>query len=218
MLKKFSFTLLIISFVLISCAKKSDNSSSSTTTTTTTTYPTSTSGVTANGSMTIGNYSASGTYASICNDASNISAKPSDASKFSFILIVTGSRSFTREVNYYTDTACTALSLGWYFNNDNVTDQGPYSSGGLDQKVSYNQNNQTFLASTTAGETYIEDLFGSGLDVTIGTKYESSSDNTTYYNLVKVDGSTGSSDHLYFGTEDPTAYPSTSGSGYYVKQ
>ena len=216
MLKKFSFTLLIISFVLISCAKKSDNSSSSTTTTTT--YPTSTSGVTANGSMTIGNYSVSGTYASICNDASNISAKPSDASKFSFILIVTGSRSFTREVNYYTDTACTALSLGWYFNNDNGTDQGPYSSGGLDQKVSYNQNNQTFLASTTAGETYIEDLFGSGLDVTIGTKYESSSDNTTYYNLVKVDGSTGSSDHLYFGTESPTAYPSTSGSGYYVKQ
>ena len=215
MLKIFSFTLLIISFVLISCAKKSDDTSSSTTTTT---YPTSTSGVTANGSMTIGNYAVSGTYDSICNDASNISAKPSDASKFSFIIVVTGSSSFTREVNYYTDTACTALSLGWYFNNDNATDQGPYSSGGLDQKVSYNQVNQTFLASTTAGETYIEDLFGSGLDVTIGTKYESSSDNTTYYNLVKVDGSTGSSDHLYFGTESPTAYPSTSGSGYHVKQ
>jgi len=213
MLKIFSFTLLIISFVFISCKSDDESISSSSVT-----YPTSTSGVTASGSMTIGNYSVSGTYASICNDASNISAKPSDASKFSFILIVTGSTSFTREVNYYTDTACTALSLGWYFNNDNATDQGPYSSGGLDQKVSYNQVNQTFLASTTAGETYVEDLIGSGLDVTIGTKYESSSDNTTYYNLVKVDGSTGSSDHLYFGTESPTAYPSTSGSGYYVKQ
>ena len=214
MLKKSSFTLLIMSIVLISCAKKSDDSSSSTTTT----YPTSTSGVTANGSMTIGNYAVSGTYASICNDASNISAKPSDASRFSFIIVVTGSSSFTREVNYYTDTACTALSLGWYFNSDNVTDQGPYSSGGLDQKVSYNQDNQTFLVRTTAGETWIEALFGGALDVTIGTKYVSSSANTPYYNLLKVDGSTGTSDHLYLGTESPTEYPETSGSGHHVKQ
>ena len=84
--------------------------------------------------------------------------------------------------------------------------------------MSYNQVNQSFLASTTGGETWIEALFGGGLDVTIGTKYESTTTNTPYYNLLKVDGSTGTSDHLYLGTESPTEYPSTSGSGHHVKQ
>ena len=213
MLKIFSFTLLIISFVLISCAKKDDDSSS-----TPITYGSSTSGATASGSITIGSDTISGTYATACGASSGYSAFPSDATHAAIIIVVTGSTSFTREVNYYTDTACTALSLGWYFNSDNVTDQGPYSSGGLDQKVSYNQDNQTILASTTAGETWIEALFGGGLDVTIGTKYESSTTNTPYYNLLKVDGSTGTSDHLYLGTESPTEYPSTSGSGHHVKQ
>ena len=124
MLKIFSFTL-IISFVLISCAKKDDGS----TTATATTYASSASGATASGSITLGNYSISGTYASACFSASDSSA-PTDATHIGFVAVVTGNDNYTLETNYYKDSTCTAdsLSLGSYSNMDNVTDQGPTAS------------------------------------------------------------------------------------------
>ena len=111
MLKIFSFTLLIISFVLISCAKKDDDSSSIYIPT----YATSTSGATASGTITIGSDTISGTYASACVTSSDSTA-PSDATYLGFVAVVTGDTSYTRELNYYTDSACTAtaFSLGWY--------------------------------------------------------------------------------------------------------
>ena len=98
MLKIFSFTLLIISFVLISCAKKDDSSSSSTPTT----YTTSTSGVTASGSITIGSDTISGTYATACFSSSDSSA-PSDATMIGFVAVVTGDQKFTRMWEFYLD-------------------------------------------------------------------------------------------------------------------
>ena len=204
MLKILSFNLLIISFVLISCSKSSDSSTSSTAT-----YPTSTSGVTASGSMTVGSETLSGTYATVCTDASSLSVKPSDSTHIGFVIVVTGSSTFTRELNYYTDSACTSLSLGWYFNSTSTV-LGDLT--GSDYKVTYTQANQTFLAKTTAGETFIEDLFGAGLDVTVDTPYVSVS-GVPYYNLIKVSGT-----NLYFGTESPQAYPSSSEAATYVKQ
>ena len=91
----------IISFVLISCAKKDDSSSSSTTT-----YTTSTSGVTASGSITLGNYSISGTYATVCFSASD-STVPTDVTHLGFVVVVTSSDSYRRETNYYKDSTCT---------------------------------------------------------------------------------------------------------------
>ena len=210
MLKILSFNLLIISFVLISCAKKSDDGSSSSSTTT---YATSKSGATASGSMTIGSETFSGTYATLCADASSTSAKPTDTTYVGFVIVVTGSSSFTRELNYYTDSACTTLSAGWYFNNDNVTDQGPTASDSTaNEKVSFNQINQHLFANTTAGKTFFDDLFGGGMDVTVGTAHVATS-GVTYYNLVKV-----SSTNLYYGTPSGTDYPSTSPEAEYVKQ
>ena len=88
---------------------------------------------------------------------------PSDSSHFGFVVSVTGYDSFTREVNYYKDTECTSLYLGWWFINDNGS-IGDVS--GSDYKIDYNQNNQTWLASTTEGETFIENTFSSiNLDV-----------------------------------------------------
>ena len=205
MLKILSFNLLIISFVLISCAKKSDDSSTSSTAT----YPTSTSGVTASGSMTVGSETLSGTYATVCSDASSLSAKPSDSTHIGFVIVVTGSSTFTRELNYYTDSACTSLSLGWYFNNTSLV---VGDASGSDYKVTYTQANQTILAKTTAGETFIENLFGAGLNVTVGTASVITS-GVPYYNLIKVSGT-----NLIFGTGSPQAYPSSSGAATYVKQ
>ena len=149
MLKILSYNLLIISFVLISCAKKDDSSTSSTTTSSTT-YPTSTSGVTASGSMTVGSDAVSGTYASVC--AAIISGGPSDATHVGWLIVITGSSTLTQELNYYTDSACTSLSLGWYFNNTSVV---VGDASGSDYKVTYTQTNNTIFANTTAGKTYI---------------------------------------------------------------
>ena len=205
MLKILSYNLLIISFVLISCAKKDESS----TTTSSTTYATSKSGVTASGSITVGSDTVSGTYATVCIDASSVSAKPSDSTHIGYIVVITGSSTFTEELNYYTDSACTSLSLGWY---DNYTSVVVGDASGSDYKVTYTQANQTFLAKTTAGETFIEDLFGAGLDVTVGTAYVMTL-GIPFYNLIKVSGT-----NFYFGSESAAAYPSELSSMAYVKQ
>ena len=208
MLKIFSFTLLIISFVLISCAKKDDDSSSSTIT-----YGSSTSGATASGSITIGSDTISGTYATACGASSGYSTFPSDATHASIIIVVTGDDSFTKELNFYTDSTCTAsvLSAGWYFNNDNGS-IGDLS--GSDYKVTYTQENFAILANTTAGETYYEAMFSSccSMDLTVGTKNVVTTA-ATQYNLVRVSGN-----NLYLGDPSTSAYPSTGGEAAYVKQ
>ena len=205
MLKILSYNLLIISFVLVSCAKKEESS----TTTSSTTYATSKSGVTASGSITVGSDTVSGTYASGCIDASSVT-KPSDTTHVGYIIVITGSSTFTKEVNFYTDSACTSLSLGWYFNNTSVV-VGDASGSESDYKVAYTQANRTLFANTTGGKTYIENVFA-GLDVTVGT----ASVQTVvvpYYNLIKVSGT-----NFYIGTESVLAYPSVLSSMAYVKQ
>ena len=211
MLRIFSFASLIIPFVLISCAKKDEDSSSSTTT-----YATSASGATASGSITLGNYSISGTYATVCFSASDSSA-PTDASHIGFVAVVTGNDNYTLETNYYKDSTCTAdsLSFGSYMNIDNVTDQGPTASDSTaNQKVTYVQRNLTFMAKSTAADTFVTNLWSTySLDFEVDVLKVLSSGNP-YYNLIKVadDGS------VYFGEADSSAYPSTVGSNKYVKQ
>ena len=208
MLKIFSFTLLIISFVLFSCAKSDDDSSSNISSN----YPESTSGATASGTITIGSDTISGTYASACGTSSDSSA-PSDSTYLGFVVVVTSSTSYTRELNYYTDSACTAatLSLGWYYNNDNVSIG---DASGSDYKVTYTQLNQTFLAATTAGKTHLDGIFSSccSVDVTVGTAVVITT-NTALYNLIRVSGG-----KLYIGSESSSAYPSTGGEANYDKQ
>ena len=217
MLKIFSFTLLIIPFVLISCAKKSDDGSSSSSTTT---YASSASGATASGTITLGNYSISGTYATVCFSASD-SIVPTDVTHMGFVAVVTSSDSYRREINYYKDSTCTAdsLSLGWYYKMDNVTDQGPTGTS-TEEKVSYTEVEQVFMATTDAADTFITDLWSDSVDLAIevGTIKVLT---TGYfnYNLIKVQDD-GSSDDgsVYFGEQSTSGYPSTVSSSKYVKQ
>ena len=220
MLKIFSFTLLIISFVLISCAKKSDDDSK---TATATTYAAPTSGATASGTITLGNYSISGTYATVCFSASD-STVPTDVTHMGFVAVVTSSDSYRREINYYKDSTCTAesLSLGWYYKMDNVTDQGPTASDSTaNQKVSYTEVEQVFLATTTAADTFITGLWKEGgldLDFEVGTAKVLTTGSFNY-NLIKVIDE-GSSDDgkVSFGEQSTSAYPSTVSSSKHVKQ
>ena len=211
MLKIFKYTLLIMPIVLISCAKKDEDSSSSTTT-----YASSASGATASGTITLGNYSISGTYASACFSASDSSA-PTDATHIGFVAVVTGTDNYTLETNFYKDSTCTAdsLSLGWYHNMDNVTDQGPTASDSTaNQKVTYVQRNLTFMAKSSAADTFITAQWSAySIDFEVDVLKVLNS-GLSYYNLIKVadDGS------LSFGEADRSAYPSTVGSSTYVKQ
>ena len=211
MLKIFSFTLLIISFVLISCAEKDDDSSSSTIT-----YGKPTSGATASGTITLGNYSISGTYASACFSSSDSSA-PTDATHIGFVAVVTGTDNYTLETNYYKDSTCTAdtLSLGSYSNMDNVTDQGPTASDSTaNEKVTYVLKNLTFMVKSTAADTFVTNLWSTySLDFEVDVLKVLSS-GISYYNLIKVSDDGG----VYFGEADSSAYPSTVGSNKYVKQ
>jgi len=203
MLKILSYNLLIISFVLISCAKKDESS----TTTSSTTYATSKSGVTASGSITLGSDTVSGTYATECIGASSLT-KPSDTTHVGYIIVITGSSTFTKERNFYTDSACTSLSLGWY---ENYTSVVVGDASGSDYKVTYTQANRTFFAKTTGGKTYIESVF-EGLDVTVGTASVITL-GIPFYNLIKVSGT-----NFYFGEGEILAYPSELNSITYVKQ
>ena len=203
MLKILSYNLLIISFVLISCAKKDESS----TTTSSTTYATSKSGVTASGSITVGSDTVSGTYATVCIGASSFT-KPSDTTHVGYLIVITGSSTFTKERNFYTDSACTSLSLGWY---NNYTSVVVGDASGSDYKVTYTQANRTFFAKTTGGETYIESVF-EGLDVTVGTASVITL-GIPFYNLIKVSGT-----NFYFGEGETLAYPSELSSMAYVKQ
>ena len=211
MLKIFKYTLLIMPIVLISCAKKDEDSSSSTTT-----YASSASGATASGTITLGNYSISGTYASACFSASDSSA-PTDATHIGFVAVVTGDDNYTRETNYYKDSTCSAesLSLGSYSNMDNVTDQGPTASDSTaNQKVTYVQRNLTFMAKSTAADTFVTNLWSTySLDFEVDVLIVLSSGNP-YYNLIKV----ADDKSVYFGEADSSDYPSTVGSNKYVKQ
>ena len=214
MLKIFSFTL-IISFVLISCAKKSDDSSTSSSTT----YATPTSGATASGTITLGNYSISGTFATVCFSASD-STVPTDVTHMGFVAVVTSSDSYRREINYYKDSTCTAesLSLGWYYKMDNVTDQGPTGTS-TEEKVSYTEVEQVFMATTDAADTFITGLWSDyNIDFEVGTAKVLTT-GFFNYNLIKVQDD-GSSDDgsVYFGEQSTSAYPSTVSSSKYVKQ
>ena len=118
-----------------------------------------------------------------------------------FVIVITGSSSYTKEMNYYTDSACTSLSLGWYFNFDNVT---VGDASGSVYKITANQASHDILANTSGGETFIESLFSNQLDVTVWTK-KTTNDGTLYYNLINISGMT-----LNYGDEGSSAYPSSS--------
>ena len=219
-MKNLSWFVLVVSIAVIvsSCAKSDDSKTASTDNTTssstpTYTYATPTSGATASGTITLGNYSISGTYATVCFSASD-STVPTDVTHIGFVAVVTSSDSYRRETNYYKDSTCSAetLSLGWYYNMDNVTIG---DASGSAYKQTYTEVNQTFLAKTTAADTYITAQWkaaGLDIDFEVGTAKVLT---TGYfnYNLIKV-----SDGNLYFGSQSTSAYPSTVSSSKYVKQ
>ena len=194
MTKIFLYNLMIISFLLSSCSTEV-----TTTTAAAITYPTSFSGDTASGSMTVGSDSFSGTYMSMCAPTAGVGG-PTDSTHVGFIIIVKSAKTFTKEINYYTDSACTTLSLGWYSSYDTPVIG---DASGTAYQFSYNLVGYDFFAASTTSETYIEEAFGNIFDVTVGTKYNFPIA-ASYKNLIEISGTS-----VYFGTESASAYPTS---------
>ena len=211
MLRIFAFTLLIISFVLISCAKKDDDSSTSSTCTAATE-------TTASGSITVGSVAFEGTYDTACQTslvAAYLAASlaPTDMQSYKFRYVVTGSDSVSEELFYYSDTACSTLVFS---NKSGRTSVAVGDASGSDYKVTYKSSSHKELVLSDAAETWREATYSNlnlSVDFTQGCVRESSGSGSEYKNLWNVTSTT-----LKVGNDSSSSYPSSVGSDNYTKQ
>ena len=213
MLKIFSFTLLIIPFVLISCSSDDDSSSTSSTT------PTSCSD-TASGSITgVDNQSLSGTYsvmlqysgtgidnATGCTTNASIMAGfssniASGAGSFNYWKIVTSDTTFAVKLQSYSDTSCStemaSLVIGYtdVTIGDNVTGltTGNASNGTTGTKATSKQHCMKGKGTTDAGTTWLNTYTSdSGITYVTGEEKISGASGATFYHLWHSDNSSKS--------------------------
>ena len=211
-MKKLLFWMvLIVGIVALigSCAKKDDS------TTTATTYVST--DTTASGSITVGSETMSGVYASTCY-SSNLSSLiaagrcPSDTASYGFALVVTGSDNVSDESMFFTDSSCTTISLKQATQYDNVT---VGSASGSNYPLTLTKARTLLTAGTTAGETYVEALWGGLINVTVGTEYTDTYSGSTNprYTLINLSSTT-----LYMGDSSSSETPSSVGDTAMTKQ
>ena len=195
-MKKILFLMVSIGSIFVilgSCAKDDDSAAS--TSTSTAFSPT----TTANGSITVGSETMSGTYASDCNDLTGSSAIgqyiPSDVLANRDVLVVTGSDNVSEEGYFYTDTTCTNLSA--YIKDGNVNFTVGNASGS-NYQVTYVEATFTLMAVTSTAESFYETYFatygitnqGTAIDLSAGIEYSRSGNTSLYMNLYSVTSTT----------------------------
>jgi len=218
MLKIFSFTLLIISFVLISCAKKSDDSSSSTSSSSTSSTCTADTATTASGSITVGSVALAGTYTGACATTlveafAAAGLYPSDTKSIKTSYIVTSSTSFSNEQYYYSDTTCSTQTM---LIKGGKSDVAVGDASGSDYKVTWKSSSYKEVVNSDAAETWREATYsnsGSTVDLTQGCVKDSSGSGSEYKDLWNV-----TSTVFKNGSADKDDYPTSVGSTEYTKQ
>ena len=215
-MKKLLFWMvLIVGIVALigSCAKKDEETPASTTSTTK--YMSTT--TTASGSITMGDDTLSGVYASECltsNLSGLISAErvPPDTASYGFAYVVTGSDNVSDESMFFTDSSCTTNSVIQKHQYDNVT---VGSAPGSNYPLTVTKARSLITAGTTTAETYIEAAWGGFINVTVGTEYTDTYAGSTNprYNLINLSSTT-----LYIGNESSSETPSSVGDTAMVKQ
>ena len=180
-MKKLLFWMVLIVGILAligSCAKKEESTTAATaaadnttSTTSTTKYMSTT--TTASGSITMGDDTLSGVYASEClTSASTIAFFKatgfwaSEVNAYGQVFVVTGSDNISIELYAFTDTSCSNMSQCQKTVSDNVTFG---SASGSNYPVTYNNQTQALTVHTTAAETALETLYSNALDFIVGT-------------------------------------------------
>jgi hypothetical protein len=172
---------------------------------------------TASGSITMGDYTLSGVYASACLTSASFIASfvnanvwPSEVKAYGNVFVVTGSDNISIELYTFTDTSCSTSSMSYKTVSDNVT---VGSASGSNYPVTYNNQTQAITVHTTAAETTTETLYSNTLDWTVGTPRVLSQLGQFKYGLWTLSGTT-----LYEGNDSTSATPTSAGTVPYVKQ
>ena len=188
-MKKLLFWMvLIVGIVALigSCAKKDEETAASTSVTSTT----------ANGSITVGSETLSGTYVSECNTtqfaaAAGTSMFPSDVKSGKTVIVVTSDTTISDEMLMYTDTSCSTPTA--YTKNDETSVTVGVASGS-NYLVTYASSTYKVQADTTVAETHLEAFLlaatGSAVDLTVGTEHSMSGSGNTYKNVWSVTSTT----------------------------
>ena len=173
---------------------------------------------TASGSITVGSVTMSGTYLSPCSTslvelAAALGVLPSDTKSIRSGYVVTSSNSVSDESFYYSDTACSALSLSL---KSTRSDVAVGDASGSDYKVTWKSSNYKELVNSDAAETWRETSYsnaGITVDLTQGCVKDMSGSGSVYKNLWNV-----TSTVFKNGSADKDDYPTSVGSTEYTKQ
>ena len=219
-MKKLLFWMvLIVGIVALigSCAKKDEDTAATAAadnTTSTTSYISTT--TTASGSITMGDDTLSGVYASEClTSASTIaffvaaSFWPSEVKAYGNVFVVTGSDNISIELYAFTDTSCSNLSQSQKTVSDNVT---VGSASGSNYPVTYNNQTKALTVHTTAAETALETLYSDALNFIEETPIELSLSGLFKYGLWTLSGTT------WYEASSSSATPTSAGTVPHVKQ
>ena len=160
-----------------------------------------------------------------CINADNITTVfgssniPSGTLSIKHALVITGGGyGFTDTWHYYSDTACavetgfTSFSYGPPLaTSDNITISSPTTGyPSVATKVIYENSRVCALAETAAVETMIEAKFGGGVDLTIGTVFDTANDPDNNTNIWAVlDNITGQTINWFYTSSalDNGSYP-----------
>ena len=173
---------------------------------------------TANGNITVGSVTMSGTYLSPCSTTlvqiyALLGVYPSDTKSIKSGYVVTSSNSVSDESYFYSDTTCSALSLSL---KSTRSDVAVGSASGSNYKVTYKSSYLKELVKTSAAEAFREKVYsdaGLSVDLTQGCVFEGSTSGKEYKDLWNVTSTT-----LKTGDYDEDTYPSSVGSTEYTKQ
>ena len=172
---------------------------------------------TASGSITMGDDTLSGVYASACLTSASfiaifvaLNVWPSEVNAYGNVFVVTGSDNISIELYTFTDTSCSTSSMSYKTVSDNVT---VGSASGSNYPVTYNNQTQAITVHTTAAETTTETLYSNLHDWTVGTPKDFSQLGQFKYGLWTLSGTT-----LYEGNDSTSATPTSAGTVPYVKQ
>ena len=173
---------------------------------------------TASGSITVGSVTMSGTYLSPCDTSlvelfALLGVYPSDTKSIKSGYVVTSSNSVSDESFFYSDTACSALSLSL---KSTRSDVAVGDASGSNYKVTYKSSYLKELVKTSAAEAFREKVYsdaGLSADLTQGCVFEGTMSGTAYKNLWNLTSTT-----LKTGDHDEDTYPSSVGGTEFTKQ
>ena len=159
-----------------------------------------------------------GTYLSPCSTslvelAAALGVLPSDTKSIRSGYVVTSSNSVSDESFYYSDTACSALSLSL---KSTRSDVAVGDASGSNYKVTYKSSYLKELVNSGAAEAFREKVYsdaGLSVDLTQGCVFEGSTSGKEYKDLWNVTSTT-----LKTGDYDEDTFPSSVEATEYTKQ